>query len=40
MIAVFNYVKGNNVEEGANLFIAALETRQWIQIMGKKVPLK
>ena len=27
MIAVFNYVKGNHVEEGANLFIAALETK-------------
>ena len=27
MIAVFNYVKGNHVEEGANLFPAALETR-------------
>ena len=27
MIAVFNYVKGNHVEEGANLFTAALETR-------------
>ena len=26
-IAVFNYVKGNHVEEGANLFTAALETR-------------
>ena len=27
MIVVFNYVKGNHVEEGANLFTAALETR-------------
>ena len=27
MIAVFNYVKGNHVEEEANLFTAALETR-------------
>ena len=27
MIAVFNYIKGNHVEEGANLFTAALETR-------------
>ena len=27
MIAVFNYVKGNPVEEGANMFTAALETR-------------
>ena len=27
MIAVFNYVKSNHVEEGANLFTAALETR-------------
>ena len=27
MIAVFNYVKGNHVEERANLFTAALETR-------------
>ena len=27
MIAVFNYVKGNHVEEGAKLFIEALETR-------------
>ena len=27
MIAVFNYVKGNHIEEGANLFTAALETR-------------
>ena len=27
MIAVFNYVKGNHVKEGANLFTAALETR-------------
>ena len=27
MIAVFNYVKGNHVEEGTNLFTAALETR-------------
>ena len=26
-IAVFNYVKGNHVEEGANLFTAPLETR-------------
>ena len=26
MIAVFNYVKGNHVEEGANLFTAVLET--------------
>ena len=26
-IAVLNYVKGNHVEEGANLFTAALETR-------------
>ena len=27
MIAVFNYVKGNHVKEGANLFTASLETR-------------
>ena len=27
MITVFNYVKGDHVEEGANLFNAALETR-------------
>ena len=27
MIAVFNYIKGYHVEEGANLFAAALETR-------------
>ena len=27
MIAVFNYIKGRNVEEGANLFTAALESR-------------
>ena len=27
MIAVFNYVKGNHIEEGGNLFTAALETR-------------
>ena len=27
MIAVLNYVKGNRVEEGFNLFTAALETR-------------
>ena len=27
MIAVFNYVKGNHVEEGANWFTAALESR-------------
>ena len=27
MIAVFNYVKGNHIEEVANLFTAALETR-------------
>ena len=27
MIAVFNYVRGNRVEKGANLFTAALETR-------------
>ena len=27
LIAVFNYLKGNHVEEGANLFTAALETR-------------
>ena len=27
MIAVFNYLKGRPVEEGANLFTAALETR-------------
>ena len=27
VIAVFNYVKGNHVELGANLFTAALETR-------------
>ena len=27
MIAVFNYVKGNHVEEGANLFTATLEIR-------------
>ena len=27
MIAVFNYIKGNHAEEGANLFTAALETR-------------
>ena len=26
-IAVFNYVKGNHVEEGANLFTAALKSR-------------
>ena len=26
-IAVFNYVKGDHVEEGANLFTATLETR-------------
>ena len=26
-IAVFNYIKGNHVDEGANLFTAALETR-------------
>ena len=26
-ITVFNYVKGNHVEEGANLFTTALETR-------------
>ena len=27
MIAVFNYVKGNHVEAGTNLFTAALEIR-------------
>ena len=27
MIAVFNYVKGNRVEEGADLLTAALQTR-------------
>ena len=27
MIAVFNYIKGNHVVEGTNLFTAALETR-------------
>ena len=27
MIAVFNYIKGRHVEEGANLFTATLETR-------------
>ena len=27
MIAVFNYVKGYHIEEGANLFTAALDTR-------------
>ena len=27
IIAVFNYVKGNHVEEGANLLTAALESR-------------
>ena len=26
-IAVFNYAKGNHVEEGANLFTAVLATR-------------
>ena len=27
MIAIFNFIKGRHVEEGANLFTAALETR-------------
>ena len=27
MIAVLNYIKGNHVEEGTNLFTAALEMR-------------
>ena len=27
MIAVFNYIKARHIEEGANLFNAALETR-------------
>ena len=27
MIAAFNYIKGNHVEDGASLFTAALETR-------------
>ena len=35
MIAVFNYVKGNHVEEGANLFTAPLET--WTRSHGFKL---
>ena len=42
MIVVYNYVKGRHVEEGQLVYCSFRDKdqEQWIQMLGKEVPLK